>query len=291
LSIEKLILNITPLYNKYKQNKKVLKPIESLGIMWEIGNLLYIYIKDTKIAPHNLYRSIYGKSEGTKNIIQKSYITREFQGRCYRIRKIFVAKDEIRKLLPNLNSVTAFREAMPFFDNYKYKLKGEARENLLILLNSNLETKSILNQINSLQKNFIGKKNPRTQRLKDIQSEKNAFINFYNYIYRLTNSSNNDIIAEIKRVGEEDVVNLAKNTTSLTEEGLKFYPITKHQIPHSPWLEYKNVIELLINQKNAVLRRRFRRLIPPERIAFLAEMLYKLLNENEKVNKNKNYRL
>ena len=68
---------------------------------------------------------------------KKSWITREFQDRCYRIRNIFQDKDQIYSELPSLVGFTAFRESMPFFDNKKYKLEGDDRVNLLKLLNSN----------------------------------------------------------------------------------------------------------------------------------------------------------
>ena len=90
--LSNLINSITPLYNIYKENSSILTGTQALEIMWEIGELLNKYIKKNKIKPHALFRDIYGKSENSENIIQKSYITREFQGRCYRIRTIFNSK-------------------------------------------------------------------------------------------------------------------------------------------------------------------------------------------------------
>ncbi len=89
MNIGVLIEQITPLYNNYKRNKKDISAVKALEIMWDIGEILSSYIKKENIAPHTLFWSVYGKSEGIKNIPQKSYITREFQNRCYRIRKIF----------------------------------------------------------------------------------------------------------------------------------------------------------------------------------------------------------
>src|SRR3989304_6943433 len=99
------------------------------------------YIDQNNIAPHALVWSVYGNAEGKKNIEKKSYITREFQNRCHRIRRIFGVKEQIRKDLPCLKSFTTFREAMPFFDNGKYKLEDKKRGNLLALLNSNQQPK------------------------------------------------------------------------------------------------------------------------------------------------------
>jgi len=190
MSINILIQQITPLYNKYRNNKNNISGTEALEIMWDIGNILKKYIEQNNIAPHNLFWSVYGNAEGTKNIKKKSYITREFQNRCHRIKRIFNRKEEIKKYLPNLKNFTTFREAMPFFDNVKYKLEGEEMKNLLILLNSNTSPKTILEKIKILQKEKIGIRNPRTQRLHEIEKEKQIFIDFYNFIYKIISTKN-----------------------------------------------------------------------------------------------------
>ena len=124
-----LLESIIPLYNLYKDRKNEISPLEALGVMWDIGEHIRSYLESHKVRPHALYREIYGKAEGSAHIVQKSYITREFQSRCFRIRNIFDSKDQIRKDFPHLNNFTAFREAMPFFDNPKYMLRGAEREN------------------------------------------------------------------------------------------------------------------------------------------------------------------
>ena len=102
MDIHSLIETITPLYNKYKQNKEATSGTDALKIMWDMGDVLKKFIEQNEIAPHALFWKIYGRSEGTKNIVKQSYITREFQNRCHRIRKIFVSKKQIAKDLPNL---------------------------------------------------------------------------------------------------------------------------------------------------------------------------------------------
>jgi hypothetical protein len=47
--------------------------------MWDIGDILKNFINQNDIAPHKLYRIVYGKSDGSENISQKSWVTREFQ--------------------------------------------------------------------------------------------------------------------------------------------------------------------------------------------------------------------
>ena len=146
-NVSEIILKVTPLYNHYRKNKKTLQAYESIELMWDIGEILIPYIKKSKLSPHNLWRKIYGRSEGSVDNTKKSYITREFLGRCYRIYNMFEEKNEISKDFKRLKSFTSFREAMPFFDNPKYIFKGSDRKKLLNLLNSDLSSTKILNTI------------------------------------------------------------------------------------------------------------------------------------------------
>lgn len=280
MSINKLIQQIAPFNNKYRSDKNSISGTEALEIMWDIGEILKKYIEQNNIAPHSLFWSVYGNAEGTKNIAKKSYITREFQNRCHRIRKVFKTKDQIRKELPNLKTFTAFREAMPFFDNEKYRFEGKEKEDLLSLLNSNLQPKKILEKIRILQKEKIGIKNPRTQRLHEVEKEKQIFIDFYNFIYKIIQSEDYKPCSnKIDSVGVSYVITLSKNTSALSQEGLKFFNFDILSGIESPWKEYSEVVKDLITQKDPKIRRRFRRLIPVDRIMRLADMLYGLSSE------------
>jgi hypothetical protein len=284
VDIHKVIQDITPLYNHYKKESKSISGSEALKIMWDLGSILKIYIEENNIAPHALYREIYGKGEGSKNIVRKSWIPREFQGRCYRIRNIFSSKDQIDNELPNLRNFTNFRECMPFFDNEKYKFVGEEKDKLLALLNSNNSNKYIFKTIKKLQKERIGRSNDRYQRLKDLENEKDIFINFYNYIYNMTQLDSDAILIKIKEDGidSEYISVLAQNTNALSQDGLKFFDMTNIQnTQNTNWMNYCGVIIDFLNQKDPKKIRRFRRLVPPERIVKLADMLY-FINKNSK---------
>jgi len=290
MSINILIQQITPLYNKYRNNKNNISGTEALEIMWDIGDILKKYIEQNNIAPHNLFWSVYGNAEGTKNIEKKSYITREFQNRCHRIRRIFNSKEQIRKNLPYLKSFTTFREAMPFFDNVKYKLRGKERENLLVLLNSNQQPKKILEKIKVLQNGKIGIKNPRTQRLHEVEREKQIFINFYNFIYKIIRLEDYKFcLYEIANIDTDYIKTLSINTSALSQEGLKVFDFDIQNDLKAPWKEYSEMIKNLTTQKDPKKRRRFRRLIPIEKIVKLSDMLYGLTSEE--IYKNTNKRL
>jgi hypothetical protein len=273
LNIQKLIQDISPLYNSYKQTSRDISGTDSLYIMWDIGNVLKNVIDKSKIPPHNLYRKIYGKSEGSTDIQQKSYITREFLGRAYRIRNIFTDKNEILEQLPSLKNFILFREAMPFFDNPKYKFVGKEKQALLKLLNSKESSASILKKVKSLQKEKIGRTNNRTQRLVELENEKQAFITFYNYLFNLIKTGDYASIAkEFSDISSSDLAKISSATSCLAQEGLK-YP----ELPSGDFNEkcqkYTELIKNLASQTDPKERRRFRRLIPPSRIVRLAEML------------------
>jgi len=280
VNIQELIKEISPLYNSYKQSSRNIKGTDALFIMWDIGDILKKKIEIYNIAPHNLYRKIYGKAEGKNDITQKSYITREFLGRAYRIRNIFKDKEDIKKDLPNLENFIPFREAMPFFDNEKYLLKGDEREKLLSILNGQESSSLILKKIKLLQNEKIGRKNSRNQKLEELEPQKEAFINFYNYIFGLIkNNDYEDLRKQISIIDDSIIMKLSSATSALSQEGLKYEEIPEVKL-NGYWKTYADFLNHFSNQIDAKERRRFRRLIPPERIVRLAEMLQSVTSKD-----------
>lgn len=281
MTIKELINNIIPYYNKYRQNKNDITGTEAVEILWFIGDFLKQYIEETNIAPHALYRQIYGKSEGEQNVAQKSYITRDFLSRSYRVRNIFLKKNDIKKYLPNLLKFRLFYQAMPFIDNPKYRFSGKEKENLYKLLNSNKSYAEIIKEIYRLQKEKIGIKNPRNQKLKEMIGDKEIFVDFYNYIYELfKNADYLKVQDEISMMDTEFLKILSKNTSALALDGLL---MTDFEIPekiNEKWINFVVLVKRLISKKDSLERRRFRRLIPSHRMTQLGEMIYLLTAEN-----------
>ena len=300
--ISEIITKVTPLYNFYRENKKILKAYESIELMWDIGEILNQYLVKSKLSPHNLWRKIYGRSEGKVDNTKKSYITREFLGRSYRIFKMFKEKNQISKDFKNLKSFTCFREAMPFFDNPKYIFNNQDKKKLLELLNSHLSSTVILDTIRQLQNTRIGIKNNRKQRLNEYDDYKKIFINFYNSIYTkiqdnreneknlqtsaktlkdLENSIHHPDCKEVisKKNKEENIKfynALSKNLSAMCQDGLKYshfnIPENSNEIEKS----FGEMIEFFITRKTFVEIRRFRKIIPVERFSKLSEMLYSI---------------
>lgn len=278
-----LITKITPLYNYYREHANNISGSEALEILWEIGNALRGFITEHDIAPHTLYRDIYGKSENANNVAKKSYLTREVLSRAYRIRGLFNNKKDIQSEFPSLKSFNLFKEAMPFLDNPKFKLCGTERRNLINELNSNKPTKEILIYIQKLQDQKIGIKNPRTQRLNELEEDVKVFVDFYNYIYRLLKLGNYAKVMneDLSEIDIEYIKVLSKNTSALSQDGLMMFDFELPVDLDTIWSRYAGSVKTLISAKNAILRRRFRRLIPPVRMVRLADMLHALTSEEE----------
>lgn len=271
-----IISEITPHYIQYKNETK---PVECIVKMWEIGKILDYYIKETGVKPHTLFRDLYGKSETSINIQQKSYISREFQGRCYRVFHMFSSIEEIRENLKNLKNITIFREAMPFFDNQDYKID---RPELYAILLANKTNNEILSNIKKLQKDIIGKKNPRTQRLHELDTEATHFKEFYTYILSYIKMQNfikstADFTSETS-LNTSQIREIAKNTEQMALSNVRHTPMliktTSEKIT-----SYVNMLEDLLDPNNIKKLRRFKRLVDSKYILLLTDMLYALADE------------
>lgn len=280
MEINQLITDLTPLYNEYRKDREQNKPVDQIVLMWKIGDVLKKYLAVHDIAPHALYREIYGKSESTSNVAQRSYMTREFLGRSYRVRGMFKNQKEIRETFPNLTSLSHFREAMPFFDNPKHTLSHPEKNDLLGVLNSSKPNAVKTQYVNDLQKKKIGKKNPRTQRLAELQTEKEVFINFYNEVFKtIKNETYKEALKKLEVPSTEFIKALAQNTGALSADGLKMNEMSIPATMNPLWQDYTSIVALLISKDNPIERRRFRRLIPADRLVRLSEMLYALTDE------------
>jgi len=272
-----IISEIAPLYNSYQ---KETDPVKSIVLMWEIGKILDGYIMQLNIRPHALYRELYGKSETGRNTEQRSYISREFQGRCFRVYHMFKDTEEIRLKLKKLKNITIFREAMPFFDNDKYKVD---RQQLYSILTADKSAAAILQDVKNLQNTVINKQNPRTQRLAEMKDSVEIFKSFYMYILSFIrmqeyNTSSQKFIDETGLTVVQ-TRELAKNTEQLVLTSVVHKPIIVQSISHNVDA-YVKMIDEILTPGNIKKLRRFKRLVNSRYILLLTDMLYALTDND-----------
>lgn len=280
-TIWELIQKITPLYNSYTQNSNTINWTDALEIIREIWAILNNYLKNYNVAPHNLYRQIYWKWEWKTNIEQKSYITREFLWRSYRIFKIFPNKSDIRKDLATLISFTVFREAMPFFDNPKCILVDKEKNELLKLLNSNYPKNKLIAIIRKKLKDHLWKFNPRTQKLWEMDTIKQSFISLYKYIKDLFNENYSEInkILDKNWLTKESIKKISTNINALTDDSFRMNNLDFDDSLNEPWLSLVKNLNEFANEKTVVKRRRVRKIIDPLIIVHIADMVLALSSE------------
>lgn len=280
-TIWELIQKIAPLYNSYTKNSSNINWTEALEIIQEIWAILDKYLKNNNVAPHNLYRQIYGKWEWTTNIEQKSYITREFLWRSYRIYKIFPNKKDIKKELPALASFTVFREAMPFFDNPKCKLEWEEKNELLKLLNSDLPRNKLIGIIRKKLKDHLWKYNPRTQKLWEMQDLKQSFIDIYKQVKDIMNNDYSVIEEKLAEtwLTKEMIKSISSNINALTDDSFKMNYVEIHHNLDDPRKSLIKNLNEIANEKTVVKRRRIRKIIDPIVLVHISDMILVLSSE------------
>lgn len=279
---QELIKGIIPYYNNYKKNQQHLAGADALEIIWEVGDLLKNYLKDKNIAPRTLYHQIYGKSEGDQDIVQKSYITRDFLDRAYRVRRIFNDKSEIKKTFPKLKRYRLFYKSMPFFDDGRFQMSNEDKMKLIKLLNSNKGYSEIITEVTALRENRIGLKIPRDSKLKELNHEKEVFINFYNSLYGLLKQKEYKAAKSFFGVIDKKFIDiLSRNTGALSSDKLQLTELEVATGLTDDVKEFTDIVIKLSTRKDATERRRFRRLIPPAKMVRLSEMIYAVRSEDD----------
>ncbi|MBM3708625.1 MAG: hypothetical protein FJW69_09885 [Actinobacteria bacterium] len=263
--VNNIIREIGPLNNNYRLGIRTgLKGTEILKIMWDIGDVLF---KENINQIHTAAWEIYGRTPGNR----KSYITRDLLSYCFRIRKFFKNRSDINRQFPHLKKYSIFREALPFLDNKKYKLSENEKDELLKVMNSNLPYVRIKRYIVNLKKNKISIKNPRTQRLQELEYQKIIFMEVYNSIKDLVDNKNE---VEIKKmfgsISIDTIRKVVRLLLYLAHEGFK-KPESIEAIKDNEKLqEFLNEM-FKISNSNLETRNRFRRLINPTMIIKMSE--------------------
>ncbi len=150
-----LIDKLTPLNNEWRLTKNAIRKIE---IMWSIGKELDNAIKTSDFGFDQLLRTIYDP-HGKK----MSYITRDLLSYSHRIYTHFASTNVINEKLKGLTSYTLFREAFPLITNDKYKLSGDQKQAIIILITDPKSSpKTVQSKLKKMKQDIRPIKNTRS---------------------------------------------------------------------------------------------------------------------------------
>lgn len=265
-----LIERITPLNNKFRDLSKAdQNGTEVLLLMWEVGEIIRLFVDKYEVKPHTLYWRIYGKAEG----LRTSYITRDFLSYCLRINRYFKDKNEISRGFPRLRKYSLFREAFPLLENEKFKLSEDEKNQIIKILNSDESPLRIRQTIKQIKFRRIGIKNTRTQKLSEMKPITDNFVATYNNVYALIKENNRPSIEQFVRLfGKDFLIKLSQAVSALTQENLYVPELNKERDLPDTWSVFINNLQYLLTS-TVVIRNRFRRLVPPKKLFDLADML------------------
>jgi hypothetical protein len=91
----------------------------------------------------------------------------------------------------------------------------------------------------------------------------------------------NDAINDLGIDNPELIVTISRNLSALAQEGILSYPMQEINIANELVNKFYRMLKRLFISKDEKERRRFRRVILPERIVKLAEIVYKFSSENQ----------
>lgn len=142
-----LIDSLAPINNAFRREKNAIKKVEH---MWELGLRLSDYIRRNKLTLDALLYSIYDPHA----TIKRSNITRSLGSYSYRVYHFFKKKNDIRKLLRNLESHNTLIEALPLLTNKKYTPHVN-KEDILSIVNSQESVKRKIDRLNSIKQSIL----------------------------------------------------------------------------------------------------------------------------------------
>ena len=281
INLNLLIDEITKANNIYRDVEE--SPVTKILALWDLGNIL---LKHKVDKPHSYGWKIQDQTIGT--------IKRMTIARAYRIRQIWPERDYIEKTFEGLKGTSIFIESLPILDPngqmYKSLSKKAVDEliNNMNILSSTYFKKYIKNFKAKYGQGRIGEKNDRERYLKEYVNIQNCFLNFYKQLQKLILENKFDGINELQRkIPLEERKAFSNFCLALTsKKNIIFYkpsPIcSKTKI-----LDFQNIFNFfkeLLEDSNDTRRARLRRIIAPENLVEMSDMINSIVSEEKIVN-------
>jgi len=271
IPIGDLIDELAPLNNQMRAATRSHQPAYvSIELMWDMGEIL-IASEVERIHPL------------AWAVAERSYITRDLLSYCFRIRNYFGDRAEIKTRFGQVPVYGIFREAFPLLDNQQFKLDTDGERELIALMVSDRSTKQVKDEIIAMKKRLIGRDNPRTQRLAEVEPFAGLFSEKMAELDRLMESGTADQIDEFRH-GFDDVslFYLSKLCLSLSSDS--FSP-PKEPLADSPvvagWSEFLSEMHALACAGKES-RSRVRRLVSPKEFVRMGSYV-DMLRSDEKL--------
>lgn len=266
--VGELIQEIAPLNNAYRSAVRSgsTDGARVLEIMWDVGEVL-LRAGVERVEP--VAWEMYGRTRETR----RSFITRSFTVYCYRVRRYFPGRDDIRRQFPGLRRYSLFRDALPLLDNRRYAVGGEEKKALLALLNSD-DPRNIRAEVARIKRERIGLSGARSGRRAGLEGAAGAIMSRHQELLEIIAARDaRKLKAVRRRLGDENLLVLSRYCLSLFSEE---FPVPEDTggdpAFKGAWGDFYDALSATVAGGPA-MRNRMRRVVRPVVFMELAEML------------------
>ena len=281
INLNLLIDKITKANNVYRDTNQA--PVNRVLALWDLGDVL---LKHEVDKPHSYGWKIQDQTIG---IIKRMTIAR-----AYRIRQIWPERNYIKKTFGGIKGTSIFIETLPILDSngQMYKslskdLVDELIKNMNILSSTHFK-KYIKNFKAKYGQGRIGENNDRERYLKDYINIQNCFLNFYKQLQKLILENKFGDIDELKtKISLEERKAFSNFCLALTSnKNIVFYkpfPISSKTKMFNFQIIF-NFFKELLEDSNDTRRARLRRVIPPELLVEMSDILNSIVSKEKIIN-------
>jgi hypothetical protein len=281
IDLSLLIDSITKSNNVYRDTDQT--PIDRILALWDLGDVLFKHKVD---KPHSYGWKIQDQTNGL--------IKRMIIARAYRIRQIWPERGHIEKTFREIKGLSIFIESLPILDPNGVMFKSLSKD----LIDELIKYMNILPAVHFKKyiKNFkakhkqgrVGEINDRTRYLKNYINIQNFFLNFHERLRKLILNNKFDCIDELKikipLVERKAFSNFCLALTS--KKNVIFYkPSPINSKTKAFEFQYIfNFFKELLEDSNDIRRARLRRVIAPELLVEMSDMLNSIISREKIIN-------